>query len=561
MINQNFELELLTDVPRPIKDDTLQVLKYVRGLESFIKICHTPISISLQGDWGTGKTTFLKTMENNFKNNFSVKTVYFNTWQYSQFNMSNGLFISLLSNIINQLVETDKSIEPETNIFFKKVIKILNNAKKISPLIIADAFLSKVADVKISDYKDELDYKEEKEQAREIYNLKNDFKELIQKVNESNIKKNNIEHSKVVVFIDDLDRLEPQRAVEMLEVLKLFMDVEGCIYILAIDYDVVVAGVRQKYGSNMTEEKCRAFFDKIIQLPFNMPVERYDVKPLIKNIIKSDLFGDYVDIVSDFIRDTLGSNPRALKRLITSFVLLTSMEISDKHRSDLQQSLLILTLTIQMCNLDAYRKLHKFKDKEELINYFNTISNTQQKKDDSSYDDPIEYNINNIMMKLHNTIQKITDKKSDDGNDNIIKQLLEELKLSSITSNSDKSNSKIIEDVFTTIIDEKEATFSTQIAAMLHIINELLKNESAERINDLVANKLSPKLLKFKNEKDNSYFRQSLETNIKCSDKKLYLGTSTNIKTKSSFLKNLVNSLGNKHKVSLKNGEEILFTS
>ena len=165
------------------------------------------------------------------------------------------------------------------------------------------------------------------------------------------------------------------------------------------------------------------------------------------------------------------------------------------------------------------------------------------------------------MMKLHNTIQKITDKKSDDGSDNIIKQLLEELKLSSITSNSDKSNSKIIEDVFTTIIDEKEATFSTQIAAMLHIINELLKNESAERINDLVDNKLSPKLLKFKNEKDNSYFRQSLETNIKCSDKKLYLGTSTNIKTKSSFLKNLVNSLGNKHKVSLKNGEEILFTS
>ena len=131
MINQNFELELLTDVPRPIKDDTLQVLKYVRGLESFIEICHTPMSISLQGDWGTGKTTFLKTMENNFKNNFSVKTVYFNTWQYSQFNMSNGLFISLLSNIINQLVETDKSIEPEANIFLKKVIKILNNAKKI----------------------------------------------------------------------------------------------------------------------------------------------------------------------------------------------------------------------------------------------------------------------------------------------------------------------------------------------------------------------------------------------------------------------------------------------
>ena len=48
--------------------------------------------------------------------------------------------------------------------------------------------------------------------------------------------------------MDDLDRLEHRKAVELLEVLKLFFDVEGCVFILAIDYDVVVKGVTAKYG-------------------------------------------------------------------------------------------------------------------------------------------------------------------------------------------------------------------------------------------------------------------------------------------------------------------------
>lgn len=550
---QDFKLNNLTDIPTPIEkdQDTLQVLQYVQGLENFIKMCHTPMSISLQGDWGTGKTTFLKTMENDFKNDLSVKTVYFNTWQYSQFNMSDSLFISLLSNIINQLIETDKSIENDADQFLKKIIKIV----KIAPWILADAVLSKTVDSKASDYKEELGFKEEKEQAKDIHNLKEEFKKLIQKVNNSNSKKNNTEYSRVVVFIDDLDRLEPQRAVEMLEVLKLFMDVEGCVYILAIDYDVVVAGVREKYGDRMTKEKCRAFFDKIIQLPFNMPVERYDIKPLIKNIIKSNLFGNYVDIVSDFIRDTLGSNPRAIKRLINSFFLLTNITNEDKaERSPLQQSLLLLILTVQMCNLDAYHKLHLFTDAQKLTDYFDDLS----KKEHEELDEK-ELKINKIMVKLYNTIQEISDEMSDDNIGNVVEQIFAELKLSSITSKSIESVTAIKEE-FITIIDDQQKDSSTQISAMVHIVNELLKDKSHEEIDELVSgNKFSPKLLTYNSEKGTSYFRVVVETNIQVDNKKVYLGASTNIKTKCDFLKGLVNYLGNKNKIFLKKGDTILF--
>ncbi len=47
---------------------------------------------------------------------------------------------------------------------------------------------------------------------------------------------------KVVFFVDDLDRIPPGDAVEVLEALKNIFDIPNCVFILAIDYDVVVKG-------------------------------------------------------------------------------------------------------------------------------------------------------------------------------------------------------------------------------------------------------------------------------------------------------------------------------
>ena len=86
----------VTDLPATVdlEKDVLNVHRYIKGLEMFIENCPTPMSIALQGDWGTGKTTFLQSMKRDFEKNEKIKTVYFNTWQYSQFNMDNNLYTS-----------------------------------------------------------------------------------------------------------------------------------------------------------------------------------------------------------------------------------------------------------------------------------------------------------------------------------------------------------------------------------------------------------------------------------------------------------------------------------
>jgi predicted KAP-like P-loop ATPase len=46
--------------------------------------------------------------------------------------------------------------------------------------------------------------------------------------------------NRIVIFIDDLDRLLPEKAVELLEVLKLFLDVPDCVYVLAcVIFDII----------------------------------------------------------------------------------------------------------------------------------------------------------------------------------------------------------------------------------------------------------------------------------------------------------------------------------
>ena len=84
----------------------------------------------------------------------------------------------------------------------------------------------------------------------EIAEVKKEISEIINDL----IKDTKNDYKKVVFFVDDLDRIPPAEAVEVLESLKNLFDVPHCVFVLAIDYDVVVKGLESKFGKK-TEEK------------------------------------------------------------------------------------------------------------------------------------------------------------------------------------------------------------------------------------------------------------------------------------------------------------------
>ena len=116
-------------------EDFLETSSYINGLVEFVKECTTPMSIALQGDWGTGKTSFINSMKEILDRTKEHKTIYFNTWQYSQFNMSDDLYTSFIlsiNNAIEGLSKIDKSkVENVKSVLkgmaFSKFKQLVNN--------------------------------------------------------------------------------------------------------------------------------------------------------------------------------------------------------------------------------------------------------------------------------------------------------------------------------------------------------------------------------------------------------------------------------------------------
>ena len=44
---------------------------------------------------------------------------------------------------------------------------------------------------------------------------------------------------RVVVFVDDLDRCPPERIVQVIDAIKLFLDVPGCVYVMGLDREII----------------------------------------------------------------------------------------------------------------------------------------------------------------------------------------------------------------------------------------------------------------------------------------------------------------------------------
>ena len=87
----------------------------------------------------------------------------------------------------------------------------------------------------------------------------------------------------LVILVDDLDRCLPEKAVEMLEAIKLFLDVQGCAFVLALDDEVIERGVAYRYRDYLKAPTGDAtaqpvppitgheYLEKIVQLPFRLP--------------------------------------------------------------------------------------------------------------------------------------------------------------------------------------------------------------------------------------------------------------------------------------------------
>ena len=370
----------LKDVPIINKtDESLGLYDYSLALSEFIKSCETPLTISIQGDWGSGKTSIMNLIkeyidEQNSKGETRIKTIWFNTWQYSQFNLEEYLAISLISYFAKELGK-----QKGENV--KKLLGAFITIAKAG--VITAASLAGQGD-SAKEGLSYLDPEKKIDTAMQIKELRDNLESIVEEI----IGDGPDKFERVVVFIDDLDRLIPEKAVDFLEAFKLFLDIENCVFILACDYNVVMQGLQQKFGIGEKELKGKSFFDKIIQLPFTMPTGLGDRRGYIGELlgqIEAKYEPEDLEDYEELVDKSFGFNPRNMKRIFNSLLLLNLVakqkKLFGKDKSDAisteeeKQKILFAILCMQIAYEPVYSYLIRNVDKidqqlfDSFINY------------------------------------------------------------------------------------------------------------------------------------------------------------------------------------------------
>ena len=324
------------DLPRKKEEvDLFGIQKYQDALVEFIQHSETPITIALQGEWGSGKTSLMNMIEDELCHKGEFYRVWINSWQYSLMKSPEETILKILEGMIEQILSISEENEGKS----EAVKKLKATFRKLA--IGGGKFLAKQVVDKIGGNTEIVDdfFSGSNSEGAEITQLKKEIQKLIIEI-VSDPKNPN---TGFIFFIDDLDRIDPPVAVQILELLKNIFDLDNCVFVLAIDYDVVIKGLEPKFGklTDKNEREFRSFFDKIIQMPFSMPVSSYTIEKFLLDALKKIGFVSEIEsndavfseLLTDFAILSVGQNPRALKRLTNTISLINLINNKEKKGS------------------------------------------------------------------------------------------------------------------------------------------------------------------------------------------------------------------------------------
>lgn len=260
MIKKNKDIDIPQD--NIFLNDKLNRKDEIENLSSLIVPTKSALTMSINADWGAGKTTFVKLWREYLKKEYEIQSIYFSAWEND---FSKEPLITMLGEI-NKYIEDNFKEKKEVTENFKKIKEIgVKIVKRALPAFVKGA-TSGLLDIDegfenaISSISEQVtnelieNYSKDKE-------LTEQFKETIQEL------LNLIGKDKpFVIFIDELDRCRPLYAIELLERIKHIFGVDGLIFVLSIDKKQLLESIKSQYGNI----DAASYLKRFIELEYNL---------------------------------------------------------------------------------------------------------------------------------------------------------------------------------------------------------------------------------------------------------------------------------------------------
>ncbi len=362
---------------QPSEDDHLDFTDFKGALLNIITQAETPLTVGIFGAWGSGKSTLMKMLRNEIETEglHGARTVWFTAWKYDR---EEALWRALIlrtiaalyprenepadipreerpllqspsveeQELIDLLERLEESVyQPvswdevgERNINWWQLISNVVQAGVSTSANIASLTVMKkwlggddFPEDEIKAAAKAISREVKTNHRRQLLEMERFEQTFTEAVAETFGKDKDGElKGRLIVFVDDLDRCMPEKAIEILEAIKLFLAVPGTLFVLAADQRVIQKGIEARYGALFSQTPDgnadnlpihgASYMQKIIQIPFHLPalsVGKMDeyIQKSMGNIKLSAMTRQV------FARGS-NPNPRQIKRALNIFQLL-----------------------------------------------------------------------------------------------------------------------------------------------------------------------------------------------------------------------------------------------
>jgi hypothetical protein len=275
-----------------------------------------PGVIGIYGSWGTGKTSLLNLLLAHSKKpvitgSKPIHIEVFDAWNYE----TTG---NLLIPVIVQL----KKLSGDEHFLPQSWKTSIRRVLAVTTLSLAGLMLSK-SPIQLGDIRaiwEDIEKRDKDDSSRillgwetlidTIREMQDAFQEVVKVV----LKEQKCE--RLILCIDNLDRCSPDHAVNVLESIKNFFSVPDCVWLFAMDSDVIASYIRHKYEGTAMDGY--SFLDKIIPEQYHLsffPEENdYRIFHFIRSVSNHDL------TLNDWKRLPLIPNVMVARRLKKSAV-------------------------------------------------------------------------------------------------------------------------------------------------------------------------------------------------------------------------------------------------
>lgn len=408
-----------------------------------------PLTVGLFGDWGGGKTSIMKMIQHdidpeNYQEDSSeraklegVACLYFNGWLFEGYDDAKS---ALLSSILIELSQhkkfgpklREKAAELLGSVDWMRLARLgfrevalpallayLTGGVSLIPSMIASAKSligyqpTQAGQVPTVDPKfDWEDYlKKDGKPAgpMDVRNFRDRFSKMLE---ESGIQS-------LVVLIDDLDRCSPQRIIDNLEAIKLFLNVDRTAFVIGADPRIVRHAISMVYKPeeiimqagelDHRTDIVTDYLEKLIQLPYSLPrlspaeVQTYmamlfcrkylDIKDFecvfaaleqrrdrdrysvfgygsISSALETDIPSDLLNSLSfctsvaPLITDGLKGNPRQVKRFLNALIL--RKKLADvAHLTNIKDDVLVKLMVLEYTQPTHFNELFQWQSAED----------------------------------------------------------------------------------------------------------------------------------------------------------------------------------------------------